>query len=573
VPAGNHLRWLAAILTASVMVDLFFFTGFIASDDVIYSTAARRLAETGGLWPQPASHEVRLAMLGWCALVGALVGHDVQALAASFVVFHQLSSLLSFFLARELRGVGAGLLAALLCAGCPVLVLFSTTILPDTAMAACFLAAFLAVLRAGHPGRRPLPARVLLLAAGACLGLAYLCKESGLVPLPFFAAWLLFREARDPRSGRLRRAAASASALFAGLAGVLVLEAAALRLFTGDWVWRPGWTFAEYTLPVSLASALATRATLLWHTLAATPGSTLALLAGGLALGARGARTPLAFAAWFVAYHTWGSLSFVSYYPPSLQPRYLIPALPFLLVAAACAGVALLSGPVQRATSAFPRGRLLALGLGAVVALPAAWVAARACDREAGRLYGAPMVAQTLRALRAWGGTPVVVAEPLGRQVFPLLRERPAGVLFSHEVGPAELDAWRRSDGFVLIDLHGSSGLCQPALNPLLRWPHGLPPSGRRTEGLVAALMESRVSAVWSWPEVDVFERLGRRSTELLALAGVASALRGLERRPDRGVVAYRVAPQPVGSDGGSARAHPAAVPPSCSVMPPGTSQ
>jgi hypothetical protein len=61
---------LGAILAASVVVDLVFFTGFIASDDVLYVTAARKLAETGTLWPDLAAHEVRLMMIGWCALVG-----------------------------------------------------------------------------------------------------------------------------------------------------------------------------------------------------------------------------------------------------------------------------------------------------------------------------------------------------------------------------------------------------------------------------------------------------------------------------------------------------------------------
>ena len=89
-----------------------FFTGFIASDDVLYTTAARKLAETGTLWPDPAPHEARLLMIGWCALVGVCVRHDVQAIAASFVAFHQALSVLTFALGRQLRGTGVGLLAA-----------------------------------------------------------------------------------------------------------------------------------------------------------------------------------------------------------------------------------------------------------------------------------------------------------------------------------------------------------------------------------------------------------------------------------------------------------------------------
>ena len=61
---------LAALIAASIAIDLVFFTGFLASDDILYTTAARRLMESGRLWPDAAAHEARLLMIGWCALAG-----------------------------------------------------------------------------------------------------------------------------------------------------------------------------------------------------------------------------------------------------------------------------------------------------------------------------------------------------------------------------------------------------------------------------------------------------------------------------------------------------------------------
>jgi len=46
---------LAALVAASIAIDLVFFTGFLASDDILYTTAARRLVESGGLWPDAAA--------------------------------------------------------------------------------------------------------------------------------------------------------------------------------------------------------------------------------------------------------------------------------------------------------------------------------------------------------------------------------------------------------------------------------------------------------------------------------------------------------------------------------------
>jgi hypothetical protein len=234
------------------------------------------------------------------------------------------------------------------------------------------------------------------------------------------------------------------------------------------------------------------------------------------------------------------------YYAPSLQGRYFIPCAPFLMVGVSvilCAVYEQAAGAAVRAQP--PRGRpLRAL---AATALSAAVVALLAvCDRNAGAVYGAPLVSQFLRALRSESPSleaPIVISEVLGAQIFPLLQPRPEGVLFSHEVGTVQLEQWRRLGGFRFMDLHPASALHDADRNPLLRWPPGLPPSGGSVERLVASLLSGEATETgWTMRPAGTFDLLGPRSTEIRALFGDTGALPRLRHRPERGVVVFRLA-------------------------------
>ncbi len=541
---------LAAILAGSVIVDLLFFTGFIASDDVLYMTAARTLAQTGSLWPDPAAHEARLLMIGWCALVGGWVKDDVQAVAASFVLFHQLLNVLTFALARRLGGAAVGLLAAGLSATSPLLVVFSTTILPDIPMAVCFVAAFVAFRSAyvDGPGRKR--ARLLVGLAGGSLGLAYLAKESGLVPVPFFLA-LAFVYERWSRGvgGGTTGALSRVASFLAGLGLVLALEAVMLRALTGSWLFRLGSLLERGgEVPPSLA-ALGQRAMTLARMIGGPAAAAVVLLIVGAAIAQKarrsGLRATLLFPAWYLAYYTLGSARLTSYSSPSLQVRYLIPCVPFLLAAAALGVGGAYAWALERVRKRHPRPERLMHVAGAILLAALTAVQLVVCDREAGQVYGAPLVSQSLRALRfshPSGPRPLVLSETLSVQLFPLFLDRPEGLLLSHEVGPDQLERWRRQAGFDFMDLHSTSALGRAELNPLLGWPHGLPVSERRAESLVESLLSGRASeSGWIMREAGRFDRTGSRSTEVRVLFGDAGALGRLEFRPDRGVVVYRV--------------------------------
>ena len=541
---------LAALVAASIAIDLVFFTGFLASDDILYTTAARRLVESGRLWPDAAAHEARLLMIGWCALAASFFREDVQAVAASFVVFHQVLIVLTFLLARPLAGAAGGLLAAAFGATFPLLVVFSTTILPDIPATVCLVAAFL-TMQAGlrsPPAARRLP---LLALSGAAVGLAYLAKESGLVPVPLFVAMALVSGRSSAGPGRRGQGAfACAAAFLTGLLLVVGLETLVLRVLTGSWSFRLAVFFTGSGGNALSLASIAQRTAHLVSTVRPHVWAAAALAAGTLAAAIQARRQPglvpvLLFPAWYAAYYAWGSAQLLAYEAPSLQARYFIPCVPFLLVAASTVLATVYAWGAERARRVQPL-RERALGAAAALVLGIAVVGQLAvCDGSAGNLYGAPLVSQTLRALRSEGpaeDAPIVISETLGSALFPLWRTRPPGLFFSHEVGSRQIERWRDRGGFRFMDLHPTSPLRRAGLNPLIGWPHGLPASSGCVEGLVESLLSGRaIDSGWVMRPAGRFDRVGPRSAEIRALLGDPAALSSLRHRPDRGVIVYHL--------------------------------
>ncbi|MBU0637300.1 MAG: phospholipid carrier-dependent glycosyltransferase, partial [Planctomycetes bacterium] len=251
--SSPNVHWaLAAMITLSLAVDLFFFTGFYASDDQQYLRGALSILDGHFQARGPKHGEMRLTITGWNALVMLLVGPArVQLVAASYVVFHQLLNLVTFALGARLFHPKVGLLAAYVSATIPLLVTFSTMILPDIQMTLWIVLSFLAfheayAFRERH--RRALGGFVLVL-AGVCAGLAYATKESGLIVLPFFfGLWLALEHRHAKRNGqRIRRLSALRyGTLFAvGFALVFLAETAALNALSDRAIVRLGWTVQE----------------------------------------------------------------------------------------------------------------------------------------------------------------------------------------------------------------------------------------------------------------------------------------------------------------------------------------
>ena len=296
-------------------------------------------------------------------------------------------------------------------------------------------------------------------------------------------------------------------------------------------------------------AALERRAAVLAGAAAAHAVVAAALVAIGLATAVYARKRPglwaiLLFPAWYAAYYAWGSVSLRSYYAPTLQARYFIPCIPFVLV-----GVSVVLGAAYEWTAESAR-RLHPPRSRAVVGprrdrdCVVVVVQLVVIDRRAGNVYGAPMVSQSLRALRSESpssAAPIVLSETLGRSALPAAGGPAEGLLFSHEVQADQLERWRGRGGFRFMDLHPASPLRRANLNPLIGWRHGLPPSAgpcraaRRVASLRTAIDSGGPCAK------GTFDRVGPRSAEIRALLGDPAALSRLHDRPDRGVIVYRV--------------------------------
>ena len=477
-PAG---WWaLALILFASAVVDLVFFTGLYASDDLSYLRAAERLLN-GGFRSNPALGEMRLTMVGWNALVSTLTGGNIQLVAASYIIWHQLLNACAFALGARLFRSGVGLLAAYLSALVPVHVISSTMVLPDLQMALWMGASLLAFQEACRCRTRDAAgtARVLLLLAGACVGLAYMTKESGLVALPFYLGFWLVSEFQHARKrGRAFPSwnAISHGACFAiGFFVIFVGESVALSILTGGPFMRLGWT-VETIAPsrIERVQEIGFDPLVRWQRVTAIlregdfmPTTLTGLVVCGLVgfpLLIRRAWSLYLFPVWVFAYLTWGSMSLTQYVPPYIKTRYYIPLLPFLLIIA-CAVLWRLGSLVGGRVPHNRARRVLAgLAMTAIVVLPLHWLAIP--NRLAGNSYRANLVrvaAQAVNTALAQSDRPVVLSSGVSRSLALLLEsETSSRVILAHRLTRPMLEQIAEGGGCEYVEFAGTKMLHRP---------------------------------------------------------------------------------------------------------------
>ncbi|HWL92750.1 MAG TPA: hypothetical protein VNT79_04380 [Phycisphaerae bacterium] len=380
-PANRVRRWLGVILLLTAALDLFCFTGFYASDDRKYFSAAAMLAETWRLPEEPPFGATRLTLLTWNLAFGLLSRFNMQLVCASYVGVHLILVLLTYALAKKAHGVLAGLIAAWTSGMFPLYVVFSTSIFPDLLIAVGFVLSLLAYMKAYERRERGEVALPMLWMSlcGAAVGVAYMAKENGLVALPFyFMAWIggewkarravndgetsvlspgvsapsdgpvsqvQRRPALHGRGAWWIRAMLTGAAFPIGFFAMFGLEYRLLiRITHNPSYFRMGWTDNVENLD-AVRNFHLDGGFNPWERLKQSnqrlSGNYLppflkgALLAGILLFPFvhRRWRVILFFGLWFYAFSTWGTYSFKHYYPPRLQPRYYIPMFPFIIAA------------------------------------------------------------------------------------------------------------------------------------------------------------------------------------------------------------------------------------------------
>jgi hypothetical protein len=469
----TNTRWtLISIVVLSILLDYIFFTGFFASDDQQYFHGALKALRGSFLGNSPSHGEMRLTIVGWNAIVITLLGPNVQLVAASYVLWHQLLNLATFAVGRRVANVSAGLLAAFLSATAPAFIIYSTMILPDIPLALFILLSFLAFYEAYHHREKQQthPAASLMFLAGICVGLAYAAKETGLILLPFYFFLWLALECRLAggvmRDIRLHNAGWRGLCFALGVLAVVLDETAILSLLDARFLVRLGWTFEDMSAARveriqqlagldPLARLERVRAVLDQETF--LPGILKVLLLFGLVaypFMRRRSWSLYVLPIWMFTYLTWGSMNFSRYVPPTIKSRYYLPVLPFLFIVASVPLCRVWASIASRIPPGHARSTFRLVGLCAIVLMPLLWL--RGPNRLAGTYSRADIVGPAVRAVNqtlATSARPIVLSHAVWRATQIVLQAHPYEQLIpADDVTPELLHGLAQHGGFDYIE-------------------------------------------------------------------------------------------------------------------------
>ncbi|MCA9728047.1 MAG: glycosyltransferase family 39 protein [Candidatus Eisenbacteria bacterium] len=394
-------RIILAILGGALLYRCFALTGDMLFDPVVYAQNAFNLLEGTFTLDTTAWFSHRLTVF-----------LPVAPLYAAFGVHPWTSKLWPLLCSMAQLGLAAALglrlferrvvwVGLVLAALAPLDVVYATVLNPDIVIST-FLTAAVVCWILGYES--PHPRRVLLFASGVCLALAIVTRLFGVILVPFYLLWILWKRPawRDLWPGVLWGAA--------GVLAVLVPLALVYLWQTGDAAYRLGVVSGRY------GEGAKSEGTRFWYypSLLLHPRFTITGLApAAFGLGVLGAlvrpnRPRWILLAWglpILLYLQFGSMSTHAYIPILKRERFLLPlTIPLCLLAASIsvAAVRCLTRGRRRLTG-------VVLGLGLLGYAAGSWIVV---DRE--------------RALGAWR------ARAFGDVVAVLEAEPDRPVLFDH---------------------------------------------------------------------------------------------------------------------------------------------
>jgi len=228
---------LAAIVVLAAAVRIYGFRGYSGLDDAEYARFAYFLAN-GVPFPAdytgPAVFPLRVGVIAPTALFYEVFGITEWTTVLYPFAISLAGVVLVYWCASLFFGAGAGVLAAGLLAAFYWDIDSATRLLPDLP-GAFFATAAIALIACAAERWRERPTRLLSagVAAGALLGVSWLCKETVAYLAPFCAVWLILT---------VRESGRSAVTLWAGVAAgagsILLGEAATYYATAGDPLFR-----------------------------------------------------------------------------------------------------------------------------------------------------------------------------------------------------------------------------------------------------------------------------------------------------------------------------------------------
>ena len=463
-------RWviyaLLSILLLALVMDLTFYTGFYASDDLKHIRGAVQLAESGRMTAINTA-TIRVVLLAPLALVVKVTDHNLFAMSAFFALFHLLVILATYYVGRRAHDSAVGVLAAGLVAVCPLAVYNATLILPDHAVTALVLSSIGILLLARQRMCETPPATrsacALSAAAGVVFGLAFGAKITAIIVIPVFGALILSQLRRAPSGSVLKMAIWFA-------AGTLVAAAFLWLVFymmTG--LYSPFqnsyFSGAIDTFPERVAAkgypTFSDRLHRFTHLTFSKKylGLFRWVIPVCLIIYPFLKRRSWAIylsVIWLCAYMTWGTFSLTHYSPPPVNIRYFILALPFALIAVAFVALSIVRPLWSRMHKTRPT-RAALLGLASLAGLLVIGDSCVTANRLAGQLHHSPEVSAVRHALdfaATSGDRPIVLSYWLSSRLRPLFWQDayPRVIRQDSRTDMAEVSSLLARGGFLYIN-------------------------------------------------------------------------------------------------------------------------
>lgn len=193
--SDNNVRHSLSVAIITLVLNIFFFTGMQATDDLSYAEKAFKVLDQG-LYFADTSHQVgRVGAYLPLAGVFGLFGINEFSLSLIPIVSSVVTSVLIFFLGKILFESSVGLMAGILYAVFPLTLKYGNIFFPETILGPSLCGASILFLKSNNSGRGMY--NPMKMASGLLVGFAYLTTEVGAVMLPTFLLYKFIRRKID----------------------------------------------------------------------------------------------------------------------------------------------------------------------------------------------------------------------------------------------------------------------------------------------------------------------------------------------------------------------------------------
>jgi hypothetical protein len=326
---------LTVILLIGMALRFYLITGPVGSDDTRYFEFSQLFVELKAF--STIDHAAgRLLFLVLMGIPGKLGGSIFFCIYFN-ILLSLITNIIVVLFCLKKFGQRASILAAVLMSFCPISVLYSGMLLPDTSLTLFMLVSVL-ILYTSIRSNQDSKKKILgILLAGVFAGFAYQCKDPGILLLPPVAAFLFL----FPNKKTVRNRLIEPALFVSGFALVFIADGLVYFLYTGDYFYKftaTGLRHNAYIAPLGFVEFLQKTTDTFIESFDDSPFVLIPVVLGLPALliaAIVSQKTRLfAFVGLFVLlFLFFGSSSLTHLKPLPYQIRYLDPVVPFAVIA------------------------------------------------------------------------------------------------------------------------------------------------------------------------------------------------------------------------------------------------